>query len=989
MSPGNLPPEHSFGTDPELSQALDAISGLGAGRFEVLGPLGKDREGEYAFLARGLGSERLVVLKRRLVGSVGATNSAVLQVIERLDASVPPPAGSCAFCHAPFSNWEPACPDCGADVVGSNVVATSEAERARLLSAVRNAAPTYEVLGDMSRASGGGIVFFAREPGSGQLVALQLEQGVSSGGTGEADRGDRLTVAATRMMRSPISYGSSDSGRSEAAGSWGASRQWAPANSPSTPMRSGALDRPETTGGQGLGTGPKVCPQCGDEFEPHVRFCPRDGSVLRAKERTEDLVGQVIAERYHILRLLGEGGMGRVYLAEHVRMGRTCAVKVMNPKLLNDADSVSRFNREAANASRITHHNVAAIYDFGETQDIVYLAMEYVDGPSLASILSNEHRLHERRAIGIGVQVADALAAAHDFGIVHRDLKPDNIMLTRSRTGDDLVKVVDFGIAKATQGDRQTVTRTGFVIGTPAYMSPEQIMGDTVDGRSDIYSLGCILYEMLTGERVFAGTSGEVSIHQRLTKPAPRQRLVHRDVSKSLDDVVNKALARSPDDRFPSAIAVREALAAALPDSSDAPSQPASTMLRHRSARAHGLRPAWVLAASAGLVGVFVVGALLLRPHPATEASEPVKIPATPTGPIASNPAVPAPPEPTPVTGRADVDSGKGGAPSASNAAGTPGAVIFDEPLPVGAHVTVDRKEATVSADGAIALAPGRHSIVVRVPGFRAFSQSVRIAAGDTTSLAFQLTPEAPAPEPSKPRAPPAPTTQPVPATPGTIVIRGALPEGSAIDVDGRPLAIGVRSASVAPGSHWVRVSVPGYRSDSSQVEVASGQEIGWTAPNLVALVKPAPSPAAGVPREGSSADGPAPKPSPTAPPPAPEDSPSDDQIRAEIVTLLSDFERAINAKNIDRLKTLFPGMAAESERRWRDLFGKDVNDLKAVVTLTNVVPASAAQIATFKVLLTFKPNGGKPQRYQMTDVGTVRREAAGWRFIDLLESGS
>ena len=258
--------------------------------------------------------------------------------------------------------------------------------------------------------------------------------------------------------------------------------------------------------------------------------------------------------------------MGRVYLAEHVRMGRNCAVKVMNPKLLYDPDSVSRFSREAANASRITHPNVAAIYDFGESDDIVYIAMEYVDGPSLAGILAKERRLNEQRVIGIGTQVADALTAAHDFGIVHRDLKPDNVMLTRSRTGEDMVKVVDFGIAKATQGARQTVTRTGFVIGTPAYMSPEQILGDVLDGRSDIYSLGCILYEMVTGARVFAGTSGEVSIHQRLTEPAPRPRLVHGDVSKGLDNVVAKALARSPDQRFQSAAALREALTGPSPE---------------------------------------------------------------------------------------------------------------------------------------------------------------------------------------------------------------------------------------------------------------------------------------------------------------------------------------------------------------------------------------------------------------------------------------
>ena len=151
--------------------------GLGAGRFEVLGPLGKDRDGEYAFLARGLAAGRLVVLKRRLIGSATGSNSSVLEVIEQLDASVPPPAGSCAFCHTPFSSWEPSCPDCGADVAGSNLRAANDSERARLLEAVRGAARGYEVLGDMTRASGGGLVFFARESGSGHLVALRLDGG--------------------------------------------------------------------------------------------------------------------------------------------------------------------------------------------------------------------------------------------------------------------------------------------------------------------------------------------------------------------------------------------------------------------------------------------------------------------------------------------------------------------------------------------------------------------------------------------------------------------------------------------------------------------------------------------------------------------------------------------------------------------------------------------------------------------------------------------
>ncbi len=395
--------------------------------------------------------------------------------------------------------------------------------------------------------------------------------------------------------------------------------------------------------------------------------------------------------------------MGRVYLAEHVRMGRNCAVKVMNPKLLYDPDSVSRFSREAANASRITHPNVAAIYDFGESDDIVYIAMEYVDGPSLAGILAKERRLNEQRVIGIGTQVADALTAAHDFGIVHRDLKPDNVMLTRSRTGEDMVKVVDFGIAKATQGARQTVTRTGFVIGTPAYMSPEQILGDVLDGRSDIYSLGCILYEMVTGARVFAGTSGEVSIHQRLTEPAPRPRLVHGDVSKGLDDVVAKALARSPDQRFQSAAALREALTGALAGAGGDPPPSATTVLRHRSSRTEGPRSAGLFAAFLVVLGIGVATWLWLRPHGGPQESQPLKIPVAPTAPVASTPA--APPAPTPAapptrggdaqvkTGGDEAPAGPTPTPTPPPAAGNRGGVAFEEPLPPDARVTVDGKE--------------------------------------------------------------------------------------------------------------------------------------------------------------------------------------------------------------------------------------------------------------------------------------------------------
>jgi len=166
-----------------------------------------------------------------------------------------------------------------------------------------------------------------------------------------------------------------------------------------------------------------------------------------------------------------------------------------------------------------------------------------------------------------------------------------------------------------------------------------------------------------------------------------------------------------------------------------------------------------------------------------------------------------------------------------------------------------------------------------------------------------------------------------------------------------------------------------------------AGQETGWTVPALIAIVKPVPAPSG--PKEPAPGEDASPRPPPSATVPKPEDSPSASQVRAEVVTLLSDYEKAINARDIDRLKVLFPAMPAESEQRWKDLFGKDVNDLKAVVTLTRILPASAAQIATFRLLLTFKPTGGKPQKYQLTNVGTLRHEPVGWRFLDLLETGN
>jgi serine/threonine-protein kinase len=324
----------------------------------------------------------------------------------------------------------------------------------------------------------------------------------------------------------------------------------------------------------------KVCTTCGKEYPDDQSFCALDGSSLRSTAST-DLVGGVVAA-YRILSKLGEGGMGTVYLGEHVKMGRKSAIKVMAKSMAEDADAIARFNREAANAARINHPSVCAIYDFGETDEgVIYLAMEFIEGEALTDIILREGSLAPKRAANILKQAADALEAAAELGIVHRDLKPDNIMVARARDGGDVVKVVDFGIAKAMGGDvTQDVTRTGLVVGTPEYMSPEQLSGDAVDGRSDIYSLGLVFFRMLTGLLPFRADSAQEVMIKRLTdepltlggaRPG-------REYPAPLQQTMDRALARMPADRYASAGEFGRDALNAVADMPDAPAGPVDTV---------------------------------------------------------------------------------------------------------------------------------------------------------------------------------------------------------------------------------------------------------------------------------------------------------------------------------------------------------------------------------------------------------------------------
>ncbi|MFN8875772.1 MAG: serine/threonine protein kinase, partial [Gemmatimonadota bacterium] len=311
----------------------------------------------------------------------------------------------------------------------------------------------------------------------------------------------------------------------------------------------------------------KVCPMCNAAYAGNQTFCSNDGATLRPMvEKKGDLTDTVVADRYRVLKKLGEGGMGQVYLAEHVRMKRKSALKVMRPDVGADPDAVARFTREATNASHIEHPNVAAIHDFGETSDgLIYLAMEFVEGKPLSSLLEDDGAMSPARTAIIIRQAAAGLQAAHELSIVHRDLKPDNIMVARHKDGTDKVKIVDFGIAKATNSDAQKVTSTGVMIGTPAYMSPEQVGGGTVTGSTDQFSLACTAFEMLTGALPFEGTTTYELITARITGSSRRLQQVRSDVPwpAGLEDVLQKAMAPTAEARYPTVVAFADAFEAA------------------------------------------------------------------------------------------------------------------------------------------------------------------------------------------------------------------------------------------------------------------------------------------------------------------------------------------------------------------------------------------------------------------------------------------
>ncbi|HTD21274.1 MAG TPA: protein kinase [Terriglobales bacterium] len=306
----------------------------------------------------------------------------------------------------------------------------------------------------------------------------------------------------------------------------------------------------------------KYCDICHQTYPTEFTTCPRDQSPLRTT--TELLQGMVLRGKYEIQEKLGAGGMATVYLAKHKAFSELRAIKVVSSRNLEDQNFIRRFKTEAVITRKLQHPNAVRVDDLDETEDgRPFIVMEYVQGANLRSTIQNEGPLPVKRALNIAAQAAAALAAAHELGITHRDIKPDNILLIRQPDGSDLVKVLDFGIAKVREGSFDigagyTATQTGLIIGTPQYISPEQAKGehgDQIDGRADLYSLGIVLYEMVTGQLPFQSQTAVGMLMHHLQTPAPDPKVVKPDLNipPALSALLQKALEKDPANRYQTA----------------------------------------------------------------------------------------------------------------------------------------------------------------------------------------------------------------------------------------------------------------------------------------------------------------------------------------------------------------------------------------------------------------------------------------------------
>ena len=339
------------------------------------------------------------------------------------------------------------------------------------------------------------------------------------------------------------------------------------------------------------------CPKCGSVYtDTGARFCPKDGSMLveiqskkpaapsassgtggrpphtpgkaAGLDRASTLTSQILDARYEIIKKLGEGGMSYVYLAKEISSGDTVAIKVLSPRLASDKSSVERLRREAGLAMRLDHPNVCRILRLGESEDgLIYLVMPFLKGELLSDREVRGGPMDIAGGVRLLQQMCAGLHYAHELQIVHRDLKPENVMLVPDGAAGERAVIMDFGLAKERRADPAIakLTATGIILGTPEFMSPEQIRGKPLDARSDIYALGIVAFEMFTGKLPFHGRNAQEMMIARLRSQPQPIRQLRADVPETVEKALVKALQTNPDDRFATAIDFGNALAGTAP----------------------------------------------------------------------------------------------------------------------------------------------------------------------------------------------------------------------------------------------------------------------------------------------------------------------------------------------------------------------------------------------------------------------------------------
>jgi len=520
----------------------------------------------------------------------------------------------------------------------------------------------------------------------------------------------------------------------------------------------------------------RLCPACGKSWPAPHAMCPEDGVKLvdRAKLGAEATVaapsqkleaprptvtahprspssrspsappkpvakpalgelaaGMTVGE-YEITGKLGEGGMGTVYAARHPFIGKRAAVKVISEALCTDAEAVERFVQEARAVNQIGHPNIVDVFSFGTLADgRCYFVMEWLQGQSLAGRLQ-QGRLPVREAVEILDPICRALEAAHERGIIHRDLKPDNVFVVPVRGDRPLIKLLDFGIAKLAGSDDSRVqrTRTGMMMGTPLYMSPEQARARGLDARTDIYSLGVVAYEMLLGRPPFVSDSAMEIVAAHLHQAPPPPSTLRPDLPAPLERMLLDMLNKDPA-RRPGLALIREQLAALSgPAHTQRVAPPVPTVKGAAGTRSRGV---WIVAACA----LFAIGAGTVLGVGRRHKGEPMAA-----------------------------------APAAAPAV-APGTLVVRANV-ADARIEVDgRVVAAAAASARVALEkPGRHTVAVSAPGRDRFETSIEVEAGDKVELPVQLARTAPAPVPS----PPAPVPVPAAAPPARPPPRAAKP---------------------------------------------------------------------------------------------------------------------------------------------------------------------------------------------------------------------